>query len=157
MDFYLWLKALHIVAVVTWLGGMLASGTILAAICESKGAAERAGRIGVLTAIHRWDGRIFSPAMVIAWVLGLALAIRGGWFGASWLTVKLTLVFVLSGMHGILSGTLSRIARTDQSPVPASLRHVPNDDHSGGDGHHHSRRGQTALTGDGVSVHRVKN
>jgi uncharacterized membrane protein len=124
MDLYPWLKALHIAAVVTWIGGMLASGIALATFYNREGAAERAGRLGALGAIHRWDRRVTSPAMALVWVLGLALAIQGDWFGASWLTVKLLLVFGLSALHGMLSGTFNRLARADQPPVPASLRHA---------------------------------
>ena len=41
--------------------------------------------------------------MVIAWVLGLWLAWKGGYWAAHWLHAKLALVVLLSGLHGYLS------------------------------------------------------
>ena len=38
---------------------------------------------------------------------------------------KLTLVVLLSALHGMLSGTLRRLARADGSSPPALLRHAP--------------------------------
>jgi putative membrane protein len=46
---------------------------------------------------------IMTPAMVVAWVLGLWLAWSGQWFSAPWLHGKLLLVLGLSGFHGMLA------------------------------------------------------
>lgn len=66
-----------------------------------------------------------SPAMLLVWTLGLALASQGGWFAEPWLMLKLSFVLMLSGLHGVLSGTLRRLARAGGSPVPPVLRHGP--------------------------------
>lgn len=121
---YLWLKALHIVAVTTWIGGMLAAAVTMT-VAGSKAADEAAGRSAILNAMRRWDRRATAPAMLIVWALGLTLALQGGWFTAPWLMVKLALVVLLSALHGMLSGTLRRLARADGSSPPAVLRHAP--------------------------------
>ena len=122
MDIYLWLKALHIIAVVTWIGGMLGAGLALGIFPASSGATDRTA---ALDAVSRWDRRVTAPAMVLVWVLGLTLALRGGWFGAPWLTIKLVLVLALSALHGLLSGSLRRLTRADSQSSPARLRYVP--------------------------------
>ena len=45
---------------------------------------------------------IINPAMIVTWVLGLYLAWYGFGFKGGWLHGKLLLVFVLSGIHGVL-------------------------------------------------------
>ncbi|HYD64443.1 CopD family protein [Azospirillum sp.] len=121
---YLWLKALHIAAVATWIGGMLAVAVTITA-AGSKAADEAAGRSAILNAMRRWDRRATTPAMLLAWALGLMLALQGGWFTAPWLMVKLAFVVLLSALHGVLSGTLRRLVRADESSPPAILRHAP--------------------------------
>jgi len=125
MDVYLWLKALHIAAVVTWIGGMLGAALALCVASASKGEADGAGRLVALGVVRRWDNRVTSPAMVLVWMLGLLLALQGNWFGAIWLTIKIMLVLGLSALHGMLSGSLRNLARAAPRPPPASLRHVP--------------------------------
>lgn len=125
MGVYLWLKALHIAAAVAWIGGMLGSALALRISSATNGEAHGAGRMVALDAVRRWDRWITSPAMVLVWMLGLALAAQGGWFGASWLTIKLVLVLVLSAIHGVLSGSLRMVARAGPRSPPTSLRHVP--------------------------------
>ena len=103
---YLWLKAFHIVAVVTWVGGLLLVAVALAA----SGPRPEGGTTVWLAAVRRWDRQVTSPAMLAAWALGLTLALQGGWFPSGWLTAKLVLVLGLSGFHGVLTGRLRRLA-----------------------------------------------
>ncbi|MBO9195925.1 CopD family protein [Rhizobium sp. 16-449-1b] len=121
---YLWLKAFHIAAVATWIGGMLAAAVTVSAIGR-KAAEKAADRSMILNAMRYWDRRVTTPAMLLVWALGLTLAIQGGWFTAPWLQMKLALVFLLSALHGILSGTLRRLAGANGSSSPTILRYGP--------------------------------
>lgn len=104
---YLWLKALHLAAVLAWSGSLLLLGVAAASLGRSGGVLlPHEKRMG--QAFLRWDRRVTVPAMVAMWGLGIALASLGGWFGAGWLYAKLVLVFALSGLHGVLSAFLRR-------------------------------------------------
>lgn len=116
---YLWLKALHVAAVVTWIGGML---TVALALTQVRIVQ---GRGIALDAVRRWDRRVTSPAMGLAWVFGLLLAQQGGWFTAPWLSVKLLLVLLLSALHGYLSGSLRRVATDDSYAVASVVHRLP--------------------------------
>ncbi|VWB77629.1 hypothetical protein BLA14095_03570 [Burkholderia lata] len=105
---YLWLKAVHVVAVVTFVGGLL---------MLSVGV--RIANLAVHRAVRRWDRTVTAPALALAWIAGIALALYGHWFGAAWLSVKLVVVVALSALHGILAGTLRRMERDDLVVVPA--------------------------------------
>lgn len=104
-----WLKALHIIAVVMWISGMLIAGvTVSAASSEHARPPVR-----YIANVSKWDRRVTSPAMLIAWGLGLWLAYTGSWFGQGWLSAKIFFVLILSGLHGTMSGQLRRIARNE--------------------------------------------
>lgn len=105
---YLWLKAIHVVAVVTFVGGLL---------LLSVGV--RIANLAVHRAVRRWDRTVTAPALALVWIAGIALALSDHWFGAAWLSVKLVVVVALSALHGILSGTLRRMERDDLVVVPA--------------------------------------
>lgn len=107
---YLMLKAVHLAAVVTFVGGLLLSSV-----------AVRIANLAVHRAVRRWDRTVTAPALAIVWIAGiaLALALSGHWFGAAWLSVKLALVVALSVLHGVLAGTLRRMERDDLVVVPA--------------------------------------
>jgi uncharacterized membrane protein len=121
---YLLLKALHLTAVFTWIGGMLAAAVVLGV-----GAPQRSPiPAGVFEHLRTWDRRVTTPAMLLAWIIGLALALLGHWFPQGWLIAKLACVLLLSGLHGMLAGHLRRLAsgpaapgRTMQSGIAAAV------------------------------------
>ena len=104
---YLAAKALHAAAVVAWLAGTVLVAVLLGALRALPAAHFPADR-ALLLAVRRWDRHVTTPAMGIAWALGLWLAWRGGFLGAGWLSAKLGLVVALSALHGMLSGSLRR-------------------------------------------------
>jgi len=105
-ELYPWLKALHVAAVLTFTGGVLGVAVLLRALPAGDAAAAPFAR-----AVRRWDHAVTTPAMLLTWALGLTLATNGHWFAAGWLQIKLVLVLALSGLHGVQSGRLSRIAQ----------------------------------------------
>jgi uncharacterized integral membrane protein (TIGR00701 family) len=119
---YLWLKALHIVAVITWIGGMLI--VAVAAVSSARDQHEIAGRAAFLAGVRRWDRRVTTPAMLVVWMLGLALASMGHWFPQAWLVAKFAMVLLLSAVHGVLSGNLRRLSLSPQPRSPAFLRYA---------------------------------
>ena len=121
---YLWFKALHIVAVVTWIGGVLLVAVTITAVAGVRGQQEIAARSAFLEGVRRWDQRVTSPAMLLVWIFGLTLALTGNWFPQIWLLAKLPLVVLLSALHGVLSGRLRRLSRSQEPSSPTSLRYA---------------------------------
>lgn len=117
---YLWLKVFHLIVVVTWLSGMVAVAILLSAY----GSHPPHSATSLLEPVRKWDRRVTTPAMILAWVLGISLAVRGHWFPQSWLIAKLIFVFLLSGLHGMLVGRLRRL-HWDQSVHPLSGLFTP--------------------------------
>ena len=72
----LWLKAIHIAAVITWIGGMLLNALIIAILMtERTSSTEGAKGHQPVDLARRLDRTMTAPAMLLAWVLGMTLAI----------------------------------------------------------------------------------
>ena len=98
---YPWLKALHIIAIIAWMAGMLYLPRLFVYHCEAAVGSVQSETFKVME--RRLLRAIINPAMVASWVLGLWLAWSGQWFSAPWLHGKLLLVLGLSGFHGMLA------------------------------------------------------
>ncbi len=121
---YLCLKAIHVAAVLCWIGGLLTAAVTIAAVSAMRADPAAPGRTTVVEVVRSWERRVTLPAMLVAWGAGLVLAMQGQWFGAPWLTFKLALVLALSALYGVLSGTLRRLAGSDAPPL-SWLQHAP--------------------------------
>jgi protoporphyrinogen IX oxidase len=98
---YEWIKALHIIAVIAWMAGMLYLPRLFVYHCEAGAGSKQSETFKLME--RRLLRVIINPAMVVTWLAGLYLAWAGHWFSASWLQAKLVLVLVLSGVHGFFS------------------------------------------------------
>ena len=98
---YAWLKAFHIIAVIAWMAGMLYLPRLFVYHCEAQAGSKQSETFKVME--RRLLRAIINPAMIAAWVLGLALIWQGGWLAAHWLQAKLVLALALSAVHGLLA------------------------------------------------------
>ncbi|MCX7285666.1 MAG: CopD family protein [Novosphingobium sp.] len=94
---YLWLKAGHVIFVIFWMAGLFMLPRFFVYHQEApEGSPENAiwvDREAKLMKIIMW------PAMVVVWVLGLALAVNIGAFQQGWFHLKLLFVLVLTAYH----------------------------------------------------------
>lgn len=98
---YPWLKAAHIIAVIAWMAGMLYLPRLFVYHAEAGPGTPQSETFKVME--RRLLRAIINPAMTLTWVLGLWLAWDGFAFSGGWLHAKITLVLVLSGLHGYFS------------------------------------------------------
>jgi protoporphyrinogen IX oxidase len=101
VSLYPWLKALHIIAIIAWMAGMLYLPRLFVYHCEALPGSVQSETFKVME--RRLLRAIINPAMVASWVLGLWLAWSGNFLSAPWLHGKLVLVLVMSGVHGMLA------------------------------------------------------
>jgi putative membrane protein len=95
---YEWIKALHIVAVISWMAGMLYLPRLFVYHCGAEAGSKQSETFKVME--RRLLKAIINPAMIVTWVAGIYLAWAGHWYVAGWLHLKLFLVLVMSGVHG---------------------------------------------------------
>lgn len=97
---YEWIKAFHVMAVISWMAGMLYLPRLMVYHAEAQIGSIQSETFKVME--RRLLKGIINPAMIATWVLGLYLAWYGFAFKGGWLHAKLLLVIILSGIHGIL-------------------------------------------------------
>ena len=95
------LKALHIVAVIAWMAGMLYLPRLFVYHADVPVGSSRSEMLKVME--RRLLKAIINPAMAATWILGLALAWISGFYLSPWLWLKFALVLGLSGLHGHLA------------------------------------------------------
>ena len=103
----LWLKAFHIIFVVTWFAGLFYLPRLFVYHCE---VTDDAGHARFCTMEKRLYG-ITSIGMTGAWIFGVTLLLNApGFLHAGWLHAKLALVIALSAYHGWLKSCLRAFA-----------------------------------------------
>ena len=95
---YDWIKAFHIIAVIAWMAGMLYLPRLFVYHCEAEAGSKQSETFKVME--RRLLKAIINPAMIASWALGIWLVWWGGFYASGWLHWKVTLVLVLSALHG---------------------------------------------------------
>lgn len=105
---YPWVKAVHVMAIIAWMAGMLYLPRLFVYHSEAPKGSPQSEVFKVME--HRLMTIIMNPAMVFAWVLGLWLVWQGGYFTSGWMHAKFAFVIALSAVHGMLSAAVRRFA-----------------------------------------------
>ncbi|HHZ07490.1 MAG TPA: protoporphyrinogen oxidase HemJ [Rhizobiales bacterium] len=121
-DLYLWIKALHVIAVIAWMAGMLYLPRLFVYHAEVPVGSPQSETFKVME--RRLLRAIINPAMVVSWVLGLWLAWTGFGLTGGWLHAKILLVLLLSGVHGYLSRAVRLFAEDRNARLPRHWRIV---------------------------------
>lgn len=98
--YMLWIKAAHVIAVITWMAGMLYLPRLFVYHCEAPPGSEGSERFKVME--RRLLKGIINPSMIAVWILGLTLAWISQAYLQTWFQIKFVLVLALSGIHGFL-------------------------------------------------------
>lgn len=113
---YLLLKAIHVFAVATLIGGLMTMAMVLRNAAPGAPMTEDFRRIA--TAVLRWDTLVTVPALAGVWVVGMTMAFGAGWGDAPWLLAKLGPAALLSGLHGLEGFALRRMLLEDRPAHP---------------------------------------
>jgi putative membrane protein len=96
---YLWLKALHIIAVIAWMASLLYLPRLMVYHCEAEPGSKQSETFKIME--RRLLRFIANPAMIATWIFGIALMLEGEHYRASWMQAKFVLVLALSALHGL--------------------------------------------------------
>jgi putative membrane protein len=97
---YLWVKALHIIAVVAWMAGLFYLPRLFVYHAERRGGPEPAATFKLME--RRLYTVIMWPAMVAAWGSGavlVAILLPSGVAQSAWAWVKLVSVIIMTVLH----------------------------------------------------------
>ena len=102
MNLYLLFKSLHLIAVISWMAGLLYLPRIFVYHVENYQKKEATEIFEIME--KRLFNYIMRPAMLLSWLLGIILILNIGieTFSFLWLQIKLILVFLLSAYNEYL-------------------------------------------------------
>lgn len=103
---YEWVKAAHVIAIISWMAGMLYLPRLFIYHCDAPKGSPQSETFKVME--QRLMRIIINPAMVLSWVLGAWLVWKGAWISAGWLHAKLALALAMSGVHGHFSAAVRK-------------------------------------------------
>jgi putative membrane protein len=106
MNSYLLFKSLHLIAVVSWMAGLLYLPRIFVYHVENKEKKEATDIFEVME--KRLFYYIMRPAMIFTWIFGLVLIYLNGVeiFSQLWIQIKIVLVILLSVYNDYLGKCL---------------------------------------------------
>ncbi|HEX9168806.1 MAG TPA: protoporphyrinogen oxidase HemJ [Roseiarcus sp.] len=119
-----WVKALHVIAVIAWMAGMLYLPRLFVYHAE---AAKGSALSETFKAMERRLLKaIVNPSMILVFVTGIALAFLTGYWREPWLQAKIVLALGLGGLHGYLARCVRTFA-ADANVRPAGFYRVLNE------------------------------
>ena len=106
-QWYLWLKAFHVIAVIAWMAGMLYLPRLFVYHSETTPGSPESERFKLME--RRLLRVIINPSMIAVWILGVTLAFVTRDYVYGWLQTKFVLVLVLSGLHGFFASATKQL------------------------------------------------
>ena len=109
MNFYLLFKSLHLIAVISWMAGLLYLPRIF--VYHSEASHESQKQV-FKTMERKLYNYIMMPAMLVSWLFGVLLIYSLGFniFQELWMQIKVVSVLILTHYHFILGKYLQDFA-----------------------------------------------
>ncbi len=120
----LWIKAAHILAVISWMAGLLYLPRLFVYHADAERGSPQSETFKVME--RRLLKAILNPAMIASWLLGLWLAYEIEAWRQGWFHGKFALILALSACHGFLAGEVRRFA-ADQNIRSARFFRILNE------------------------------
>jgi len=117
-----WFRAIHIIAVIAWMAGLLIYPRLLVYRLEALG--DERFESAMDKAADSTRRIILTPTMIIVWLMGLAM-IGHNWeyyVTQVWFWGKIVLVVGLSAFHGFLIGLGQKVGTGERPIEPRKLR-----------------------------------
>jgi putative membrane protein len=122
MDYYDWIKAGHIVAVIAWMAGMLYLPRLYVYHADAKPGSELSETFKIME--RRLLRAIINPAMIAAWILGLLLAYYGHHWREGWFHGKLGLLLGMQLIHAGYARWRRRFAKDENRHTARFYRYM---------------------------------
>ena len=108
MNYYLLFKSLHLIAVISWMAGLLYLPRIFVYHAENNDDEKISDVFKIME--KKLYFYIMTPAMILSWIFGLLLIHSVGFqqLGQTWMLLKIIFVIFLSLYHFYLGKTLNQ-------------------------------------------------
>ncbi len=120
---YLWLKVLHIAAVIAWMAAMMYLPRIFIYHFQAEAGGEAERFFTVME--RRLMKGIMTPALVVVWVAALMMLYANPeLLTAGWFHVKLASVLTISGIHGVYIGAQRKFEAGERPRTEKFWRYI---------------------------------
>ena len=112
MNLYLLFKSLHLIAVISWMAGLLYLPRIFVYHSEAEHESQKEVFKTMEKKLYNY---IMMPAMLLSWLFGILLVYSLGFtiFAELWMQIKTVLVIILTYYHLLLGKYLNDFALND--------------------------------------------
>lgn len=98
LEHYLWIKALHLIAVMSWLAGLFYLPRLFVYHADAQKGSELSETLKIME--RKLLRIIMNPAMIVTWIAGgVMLWVNPALFDGGWMHAKLTLVVLMTVFH----------------------------------------------------------
>ena len=97
----LWVKAAHVVSVISWMAAMLYLPRLLVHHCDAVPGGELSDKLKVME--RKLLKTIMTPAMIGTWIFGIWIATLYEVWADGWFVTKFFLVILMTAMHGFIA------------------------------------------------------
>ena len=124
MNVYLTFKSLHLIAVISWMAGLLYLPRIFVYHSDVRNNREQSETFKLME--RRLYFYIMNPAMILSWIFGILLIHTQGLDSLNflWMKVKLGLVIILTGYHLYLLSLLNEFQIDNNSKSSKFFRYI---------------------------------
>ena len=121
MNFYLLFKSLHLIAVISWMAGLLYLPRIFVYHSEASHDTQKSVFKTMERKLYNY---IMMPAMLLSWLFGVLLIhdLGFGIFSELWMQIKSAAVIILTYYHFSLGNYLHKFANDDNQKTSKFFR-----------------------------------
>ena len=121
MNLYLLFKSLHLIAVISWMAGLLYLPRIFVYHSEADDVSQKTVFKTMERKLYNY---IMMPAMMFSWLFGILLIHSLGFsvFAELWMQIKIALVIILTYYHFILGKYLNDFAADNNQKTSKFFR-----------------------------------
>ena len=113
---YLWIKALHLIAVISWMAGLLYLPRLFVYHAMAEPNSVRAQTFKLME--RRLLRIIMNPAMIVSWALGLWLIHKNpALLTMPWLWIKLFCAFLMTVVHMVFARMRRHLERDNSLAI----------------------------------------
>lgn len=120
IGYYLWLKVVHLIAMIGWMVGILYLPRLFAYHADASADSDTDAVFQQME--YNLLRILIMPCMIVVFITGILLIIATGSMASGWLHTKILLVLMLAGLHGMMSRQRKNFQRGENTRSAAYFR-----------------------------------
>ncbi len=120
IGYYLWLKVVHLIAMIGWMVGILYLPRLFAYHADASADSDTDTVFQQME--YNLMRLLLMPCMIVVFITGILLIVATGSMANGWLHTKILLVLMLAGLHGMMSRQRKNFQRGENTRSAAYFR-----------------------------------